>query len=212
MSLTNKQSEIYNFIVSWQVDKGYPPTQMELRNHFGFGSLNAVRSHLALIEKKGYIHLEIGKARGIRLKAVPEMASRQQEDHIPLLGQIAAGSPIWADQNFVEHLPIAPTLFGGGEVFALRISGASMKGAGIHDGDIAIIKRQSNVENGEIAAVLIDQEATLKRVYLSSNSLLLKAENPAFKDLKFSAGENDFIQILGLYKGIIRIEKGRGRL
>lgn len=212
MSLTNKQSEIYNFIVSWQVDNGYPPTQMELRNHFGFRSLNAVRSHLALIEKKGYIRLEVGKARGIQLKALPSMTALRQEDHIPLLGQIAAGTPIWAEQNFEEHLPIPPALFGGGELFALRISGASMNGAGINDGDIAIVKRQSKVENGEIAAVLINQEATLKRVYISSNLLLLKAENPAFKDLEYSTGGNDFIRILGLYRGIIRTETTRGRL
>ena len=89
-SLTDKQSEIYEFIGAWQVKNGYPPTQAEIREHFGFGSLNAVRSHLVLIEKKGYIRLDFGKARGIQLASSPAQAIRRQDDSIPLLGNIAA--------------------------------------------------------------------------------------------------------------------------
>ncbi len=203
-SLTNKQFEIYEFIGAWQVKNGYPPTQAEIREHFGFGSLNAVRSHLVLIEKKGYIRLDFGKARGIQLASSPAPAIRQQDDSIPLLGNIAAGIPIWAEQNFEDHLPIPPALFGGGELFALHVRGDSMTGAGIRNGDIAVIQRQDGVENGEIAAVLIEQEATLKRVYLSSNSLVLKADNPAFEDLRYAKGKSDLIRILGRYQGIIR--------
>jgi len=102
------------------------------------------------------------------------------------------------------YLPIPPVLFGGGEVFALRVLGDSMTGAGIRNGDIAVIQRTDCVENGEIAAVLIEHEATLKRVYLSSKSLVLKSENPAFKDLKYAVGNSDVIRILGRYQGIIR--------
>ena len=203
-SLTDKQSEIYEFIGAWQVKNGYPPTQAEIREHFGFGSLNAVRSHLVLIEKKGYIRLDFGKARGIQLASSPAPAIRRQDDSIPLLGNIAAGIPIWAEQNFEDHLPIRPVLFGGGELFALHVHGDSMTGAGIRNGDIAVIQRQDGVENGEIAAVLIEQEATLKRVYLSSNSLVLKADNPAFEDLKYVKGKSDLIRILGRYQGIVR--------
>jgi len=181
----------------------------EIRDHFGFGSLNAVRSHLALIEKKGYIRLNCGKARGIQLASLPVSVLRQQENFIPLLGSIAAGAPIWAEQNFEEHLPIPPSLFGGGELFALHVFGDSMTGAGIRNGDIAVIKKQECVENGEIAAVLIEKEVTLKRVYLSSKSLVLKSENPAFEDLKFTAGKSDLIRILGRYRGIVRTENNR---
>jgi len=203
-SLTDKQSEIYEFIGAWQVKNGYPPTQAEIREHFGFGSLNAVRSHLVLIEKKGYIRLDFGKARGIQLVLSPAAAIRQQDDSIPLLGNIAAGIPIWAEQNFEDHLPIPPALFGGGELFALHVRGDSMTDAGIRNGDIAVIQRQDGVENGEIAAVLIEQEATLKRVYLSSDSLVLKADNPAFEDLTYAKGKSDLIRILGRYQGIVR--------
>ena len=161
--LTDKQSKIYEFIASWQMKKSYPPTQAEIRDHFGFGSQNAVRSHLALIERKGYIRLSLGKARGIKLIQIPNLFSK--EPSIPLLGSIAAGVPLWEEQNFEDHLPISPALFGGGELFALKVIGESMIDAGIRNGDVAIIRRQDVVDNGEIAAVLIDHEATLKRVF-----------------------------------------------
>lgn len=208
-ALTDKQSRIYEFIVACQKDNGYPPTQEEIRDHFGFGSLNAVRSHLSLIEKKGCIHLNYGKARGIQLASSPATVFRQQEDSIPLLGSIAAGLPIWAEQNFEEHLSIPPSLFGGGELFALRVFGDSMKEAGIRNGDIAIIQRRDSVENGAIAAVLIEQEATLKRVFFSSDSIVLKAENPAFKDLRYAKDKRDRIRILGRYRGIVRTDNNR---
>lgn len=208
--LTEKQFRIYDFIAKWQMNKGFPPTQAEIRNHFGFGSYNAVRSHLSLIEKKGYIRLNSGKARGIQLVQPP--AIRPWQNTIPLLGSIAAGVPIWAEQNFEDNLPIAPVMFGGGELFALRVVGDSMTGAGIRNGDIAIIRRQNSVDNGEIAAVLIDREATLKRVYLSSDSLMLKTENPAFKNLKYPRNSGDFILILGRYQGIVRAGDNRGGL
>lgn len=207
--LTKKQSRIYEFIAAWKMDNGYPPTQAEIREHFGFGSINAVRGHLVLIEKKGYIRLNVGKARGIQFAMEPVFL--RQDNSIPLLGRIAAGVPIWAEQNIEDHLPIPPALFGGGELFALHVFGDSMKGAGIRNGDIAIIQKRDSVENGEIAAVLIEREATLKRVYLASDSLVLKAENPAFEDLKFVKGKCDLIRILGRYQGIVRTMNNRSR-
>lgn len=191
------------------MDNGYPPTQAEIREHFGFGSINTVRGHLVLIEKKGYIRLNVGKARGIQFAMEPVFL--RQDNSIPLLGRIAAGVPIWAEQNIEDHLPIPPALFGGGELFALHVFGDSMKGAGIRNGDIAIIQKRDSVENGEIAAVLIEREATLKRVYLASDSLVLKAENPAFEDLKFVKGKCDLIRILGRYQGIVRTMNNRSR-
>lgn len=202
-TLTDKQSKIYEFIREWRMKNGYPPTQAEICNYFKFGSLNAVRNHLALIEKKGYIQLNCGKARGIQLVSIAA-PDKQQEKTIPLLGSIAAGVPIWAEQNYEAYLPIPPVLFGAGDIFALRVRGDSMIGAGIRNGDIAIIQRMDSVQNGNIAAVLIEHEATLKRVYLSSKSLVLKSENPAFKDLKYAVGNSDVIRILGRYQGIIR--------
>ena len=144
-NLTDKQSRIYKFIVAWQRENGYPPTQAEIRDHLRFGNLNSVRCHLVLIEKKGYIHLNRGKARGIQLVLPPVQAFRQHEGSIPLLGTIAAGVPIWAEENIEDHLPIPPAFFGGGELFALNVSGDSMIGAGISTTTLSIME---NVING----------------------------------------------------------------
>jgi repressor LexA len=207
--LTIKQTKIIEFIKHWQITNGHPPTQAEICDHFGFSSSNTVRGHLLLIEKKGHLRLNCGKARGIQLAAPLEPVSRGQENSIPILGNIAAGVPIWAEQNLEGYLPVQSALFGGGELFALHIHGDSMTGAGIRNGDIAVIKMMDRVENGEIAAVLIEQEATLKRVYLRSKSLVLKSENPVFKDLIYNIGKSDFIRILGRYQGIIRTMNNR---
>lgn len=207
--LTPKQLQMVELIDEWQTKNGHPPTLAEISEHFGFGSLNAVRSHLLLIEKKGYLRLSSGKARGIQLVSLPTSIIRQQENSIPILGRIAAGVPIWAEQNLEGSLPVPPTMFGGGDLFALHVFGDSMTGAGINNGDIAVIKRADRVENGEIAAVLVEQEATLKRVYLSSKLLVLKSENPAFSDLSYDLGKSDFVRILGRFKGIIRTTDNR---
>lgn len=203
-SLTAKQSQIVDFISECQYINGCPPTQAEIRDHFGFFSLNAVRSHLLLIAKKGYINLSEGKARGIQLVSRLTTINPKQNNAIPILGNIAAGVPIWAEQNFDDFLPVAPDLFGGGELFALHVIGDSMTDAGIKNGDIAVIKRTDSIENGEIAAVLIEQEATLKHVYWSSKSLILKSANSSFKDLLYDMDKSHFIRILGRYQGIIR--------
>ncbi len=202
--LTVKQQVIYDFIAERISCKGFPPTQAEIREHFGFSSSNTVRGHLSLIEKKGYIRLESGKARGIQLvgPGLPEIFSGV--DGIPVLGRIAAGFPIWTEQNFEGRVPVSPSLFGEGELFALRVVGNSMTGAGIEDGDIAVVRRQCRVENGEIGAVLIDGEATLKRVCYQPGGILLKPENPAFENLVFPANHGDRLRILGLYRGIVR--------
>lgn len=205
-ALTSKQFALLNFIAEWQSSNGHPPTHAEICEQFGFVSLNAVRNHLHLIEKKGYIHLSPGKARGIQVMSMPEKVVQHQEDSIPVLGSIAAGLPIWAEQNLEGYLPIPPSIFGGGELFALHVVGDSMTGAGINSGDIAVIKRADNVENGEIAAVLVEQEATLKRVYSSPTELILKAENPVFKDQSF---KNGYVRILGRYQGIVRTQDNR---
>ncbi len=202
--LTNRQAEIHDFMVCWQRDNGFPPSQEEIRAHFGFASPNAVRSHLALIAKKGFICLNAGKARGIQLNtsALSEMVS--SEESIPIVGSIAAGGPILAEQNIENLLAIPRALFGGGELFALHVKGDSMVQAGIMNGDVAIIRKQSHVENGEIGAVLLGQEATLKRVFLTSGSLRLKAENPTFDDLIYNESSIESPRVIGRYQGIVR--------
>lgn len=114
--LTGNQSKIHKFIVRWQREKGYPPTQAEITHNLEFRNINTVRGHLARIEKKGYIRLNSGKARGIQVLP-PAEPFWQHEGSIPLHGTIAAGVPIWAEENIEDNLPISPAFFGGGELF-----------------------------------------------------------------------------------------------
>ncbi|MDD3275452.1 MAG: transcriptional repressor LexA [Kiritimatiellales bacterium] len=202
--LTARQAEIHDFMVCWQRDNGFPPSQEEIRDHFGFASPNAVRSHLALIAKKGLICLNAGKARGIQLKTSTLSEMGSSDKSIPIVGTIAAGEPILAEQNIENLLPIPRALFGGGELFALHVKGDSMVQAGILNGDVAIIRKQSHVENGEIGAVLLGQDATLKRVFLTSGSLRLKAENPTCDDLVYNESSIESPRVIGRYQGIVR--------
>ena len=209
-ALTRRQREVVDFVDVWHRANGYAPTQEEIRAYFGFSSLNAVRSHLNLICKKGFLQVQEGRARAIRVTCPSGCVQDERGEGIPVLGRIAAGVPLFAEENVDELLPTAPSLFGGGEIFAVRVVGESMIQAGIMDGDLAIIRKQHRVENGEIAAVLIDTDATLKRVYRSTDKLTLKAENPAFRALTYHASTGDAPTIMGLYRGVIRRSDYRG--
>ncbi|MFP4166572.1 MAG: transcriptional repressor LexA [Opitutales bacterium] len=199
--LTQRQREIVTFLETFQREHGMMPTCQEIADAFGFGSPNAVPSHLRLLEKKGVIERFPGKARGLRLLRVPE------PEGIPVLGEIAAGDPILAAEASGEYLPVADNLFAGSDVFALRIRGDSMMDRGIFDGDYAVIHAQTDVDDGEIAAVLRDDEATLKVVLRpDAHSLVLRGANPAFPDIVIREGEAH-PRILGKYVGLIRLER-----
>ncbi len=208
-NLTDKQKKIYDYIVDCHVGSGFPPTQAEIQRHFGFKSINAVRSHLVLIEKKGYIKLNFGKARGIKLTPAPSLGNSHRETSIPLLGSIAAGIPILAEQNIEDYLMMSPSLFGGGDLFALHVLSESMNGVGINNGDIAVIRKEVWFETGQIVATLIGNDATLNRVFFNKDFLVLKSENPNYEDITCHKDQNDNIRVLGLYMGLIRMGNTR---
>ncbi len=141
-----------------------------------------------------------GKARGLKLKYRPAVG-------IPLVGHIAAGRPQIAMQDTDEIVPVSPELFPGSELFALRVKGESMKNAGILPGDIAVMNHQNDVADGEIAAVLVDHEATLKYIYRHRRSVTLRAANPAFPDIVIRNDGQPSVQILGKYVGLIRNQR-----
>jgi repressor LexA len=198
---TERQQQIASFIQSESCRRGIVPTQREIAERFGFASINSVRSHLRLMEKKGMLSRFPGKARGLKLKYRSAVG-------IPLVGHIAAGHPQIALQNPDEIVPVSPELFPGSELFALRVRGESMKNAGILPGDIAVMNRQNEVADGEIAAVLLDDEATLKYLYRPSGTIVLRGANPAFPDIVIEANGQRSIQILGKYVGLIRNQRG----
>lgn len=202
MHLTKRQSEVLKFISSWNVDKGYPPSLSEISQHFNFASTNTVRGHLKALEQKGYIHISPGKARGIQVVSKDHLETDDILDSIPILGTIAAGQPIWAQQNMTGCIPVSPAFFGKGNMFALIVCGDSMINAGIFDKDIAVIRQQFFVENGEIAAVCINEDITLKRFYIEETEIILKAENDSYQDMIFD--RNTEISIVGKMQGILR--------
>lgn len=202
--LTKRQAEILSFIRECLKENGVPPTHNEIAMQFGLKGTYGVRQHLRLMEKKGYLHLSQGKARGIRLNSAISSLYDPEIHEIPLLGRIAAGHPVLAVENVEDHFKISAGVFHGKDLFALRVQGDSMINAGIKAGDIAIINQQPKVHNGEIAAVLIDDEATLKRVMLEPNRVRLKAENDHFQDIIITSETDRRFRIAGRFVGLIR--------
>lgn len=202
--LTQRQAEILSFIRKFLKENGVPPTHSEIATQFGLKGTYGVRQHLRLMEKKGYLRLSQGKARGIRLTSAISSLHDQEIHEIPLIGRIAAGQPVLAVENVEDHLKISAGVFQGKDLFALRVQGDSMINAGIKSGDIAIINQQPEVHNGEIAAVLIDDEATLKRVMLEQNRVRLKAENDHFQDIVITSETDRRFCIAGRFVGLIR--------
>jgi repressor LexA len=194
---TKRQQQIADFLDSESRKRGIVPTQREIAERFGFASLNSVRSHLRLMEKKGMLSRLPGKARGLKLNC-------GNASGIPLVGNIAAGDPQLAFQFPDEVVPVSHELFPGSELFALRVKGESMKDAGILPGDIAVMNRQDDVENGEIAAVLLDDETTLKYLHRRAGTLVLRGANPAFADIVVPNDGKRSIRVLGKYVGLIR--------
>lgn len=201
--LTSEQSRVLEYIVRYRDEYGFPPTVREIAEQLGYRSANNVRQHLKLIERKGYIRITGGRARGIEVISDP-FGEEQEEypDGVPLVGSVAAGKPITAVENLEGYLTLDRSIFRGDDLFALRIRGESMTGIGVLDNDIVVVRKRDSAENGEVIVALLDGEATLKRFFRRDDCIVLHAENPAFKDIIVSQGED--IQILGKLVGVIR--------
>ena len=204
--LTSEQLRVYSFIVTYQQEAGFPPTVREIAEVLGYKSPNNVRQHLRLIEQKGFVRLLAGKARGIEITTFPDGSpvdeTSDEENGVPILGNIAAGKPITAIENIEGYLTLDRSIFRGEGLFALRVRGDSMIGMGILNGDIAVLRRKLNAEHGEVVAVVIDEDATLKRFIKENGNMLLRAENPVYSDIILSP--NNTIQVVGKLIGVIR--------
>jgi repressor LexA len=202
-ALTTRQEQVLAFYRNRQRETGIVPTLQEVADHFGFKSPNSVRQHVRLIEKKGFVHRSPGRSRALVLVR-QENPDDSGSVRVPLLGRIPAGAPAIAQEDMEALLTLPAHLFHGGRLFALRVRGTSMNGAGILDGDIAVLDAEQDATNGAIAAVRIEDDATLKRVYRRRNELSLRADNPAFPEIKVRAKDAQHVQILGLLIGIVR--------
>jgi len=192
-TLTKRQKEIYEFLKDKIVNRGYGPTVREIGSHFGIRSPNGVMCHLKALEKKGLITRESHMSRAIQLTEAP-----QKRMSLRLAGQIAAGSPLLAEEQD-EKIDFSP-LFDTEDHFCLKVKGDSMIDDQIAEGDYVIVRKQKNCKNGEIVVALVDnEEATLKRLYKEGNRVRLEPANSKMKPI-YSTN----VQVLGVVVGVIR--------
>jgi repressor LexA len=204
--LTDRQQAVLAFVEEFCRRQGYPPTVREVAAHFGIQP-RAATDHLAALKRKGYLHREPGLSRGLSLAG----RSLGPVVEVPLVGRIAAGQPLLASETVEETLPLPHSWVRGEEVFLLKVTGESMAPLILPD-DLVMVRVQSRVARGEIAVVLVDEEATLKRVYEEAGGLVLKGDNPDFTPLRFSPAEAADVQILGRVVGVYRNLEGKRRL
>jgi repressor LexA len=210
LPLTARQREILDFIRQFIARVGYPPTVRDIGAHFGFVP-RSVFDHLKALERKGYLKRDAAKSRSLQIlndPATPAIShtpfrSPHAFREVPILGRVAAGEPLLAEQNLEGSLAVSRDWVNGGEAFILQVQGESMIGAHILPGDHAVVRRQEAAENGDIVVALLNDEATVKRVFFRGDEVLLQPENPAMEPIVVRQGETRF-QILGKVTGILR--------
>lgn len=198
--LTPRQREIWDYVVAYVDQHGYPPTVREIGQAVGLASPSTVHAHLANLERAGLLKRDPTKPRALELIA----REHEQEHRLPLLGQVAAGSPLLAEENVEDYLAVPEPLSRGGEEFLLRVKGDSMINAGILEGDILVVRKQESADNGEIVVALAGQdesvgEATVKRFFRESGRVRLQPENDALEPIYA-----DYVQVLGKVTGVFR--------
>lgn len=177
--LTPRQREILEYIRAQIRERGYPPSVREIGQAIGLSSSSTVHGHLARLEEKGYLRRDPDKPRAIEVTDQRQLR-QQRFIHVPLIGRVTAGLPILAVENIEDTYPLPHDLVGASEAFMLRIEGDSMVGAGIHDGDLVVVRPQETARNGEIVVAMVgDEEATVKRFFREGNHVRLQPENPA---------------------------------
>lgn len=199
-SLTVRQQEVLAFVEEFWRQQGYPPTVREVAARFGIQP-RAAADHLEALRRKGYLHREPGRSRGLTLRGRLE---GEAVVAVPIVGQIAAGKPLLAAEQIEDYLPLPRSWVQGEETFLLRVTGDSMKPL-LQPGDLVLVRVQPRVARGEIAVVLIHDEATVKRVYEEAGGLVLKGDNPAFAPLRFSPEEAaEWVRVVGKVIGVYR--------
>ena len=201
LKLTPRQSEILDFIKQCLEDNGFPPTRAEIAQQLGFKSPNAAEEHLKALARKGAIEMTPGASRGIRIPGFEP--NNHEEDGLPVIGRVAAGAPILAQQNVEESCRINPDFFHPKADYLLRVRGMSMKDIGILDGDLLAVHTTREARNGQIVVARIDEEVTVKRFKREGNQVWLIAENPEFAPIEIDLEEQELI-IEGLSVGVIR--------
>lgn len=199
-TLTPRQQEVLDFIRNHQETLGVPPTRAEIARAFGFASANAAEDHVKALAKKGLLWLEHGSARGIRL--VEQLG-------LPLVGGVAAGSPLLAVENVSAHYQVDPAMFSPRADFLLTVRGLSMTGIGIMDGDLLAVHRTAEARDGQIVVARLHDEVTVKRLQRTADGIELRAENPDFQPIVVDSPATDLV-IEGVAVGLIRAGRAGG--
>jgi len=204
--LTDKQQAILDFIDNYQKDNGFPPSVREIGRNFSI-SIATVQDHISALERKGVLQRKRFQSRSLSVPA----SSRQQaaEDGlpgIPIVGRVAAGLPLLAQEN-IEDMIQLPKDWAPAGAFLLKVQGNSMEGAHILDGDYVLVHPQETALNGEIVVALIGEEATVKRFYRSERGISLKAENSAYRPIEIERSEAATFKVIGKVMGVLRVMK-----
>jgi len=201
--LTDTQEEILNFITETIRKHDRSPTIREIGEHADISSTNGVRYHLSILEKLGYIKRSKGISRGIEwLEHHVKSTPSRNTVEIPMVGRVAAGVPVLAEENIEGRIAVDEMIARSEECFALKVSGDSMKNAGIIDGDVVVVKPQPVAKNGDIVVALLDDEATVKTYVASKGKAILRPENPDYDDIVLDKRGN--VRVLGKVVGLMR--------
>jgi repressor LexA len=208
MDLTKRQQEIFDFIKRYSADFGYPPTVRDIGKAVGLASSSTVHAHLANLEKLGLLRRDPSKPRAIEMldrarggveQAVENVKSLVKPDGLPLVGHVAAGAPILAEENIEEYVPVPPLAGGDSGEYILRIRGESMKNAGMLEGDYVVVRPQEDATDGEIVVALVGEEATVKRFFRENDHVRLQPENETMEPIR-----SKDVRVLGRVVGLFR--------
>ncbi len=208
LKLTARQEQILNLIKDAIENTGFPPTRAEIAKELGFKSANAAEEHLQALARKGAIEIAAGTSRGIRLLGVHADAPAPKVPaalmmSLPLIGRVAAGSPILAQENLEASYSVDPAMFAAKPDYLLKVRGESMRDAGIMDGDLLAVKKVDSAKNGQIVVARIGSEVTVKRYRKTGSTIELLPENPEFKIIKVDPEADEFA-LEGLAVGLMR--------
>lgn len=200
--LTPRQSQVLELIKNNMSETGMPPTRAEIAQKLGFKSANAAEEHLKALAKKGAIEIIPGTSRGIRL-LIEEEEAANEESGLPLIGKVAAGEPILAQEHIESHYQVDPTLFHPRADFLLRVQGMSMKNIGIMDGDLLAVHKTQEVRNGQVVVARVDDDVTVKRFQRKGDQVWLLPENEELSPIQVDLSCQQ-LAIEGLAVGVIR--------
>jgi repressor LexA len=201
MDLTKRQQEIFDFIRKYSAKYGYPPTVRDIGKAVGLASSSTVHAHLANLEKIGLLRRDPSKPRAIELldRAVESVRGIVRAEGLPLLGSVAAGAPMLAEENIEDYVSVPAVAGGGDGEYLLRIRGDSMKDAGILEGDFVVVHSQDTAQDGDIVVALLGEEATVKRFFRESDHIRLQPENETMEPIRSKE-----VKVLGRVVGLLR--------